>query len=48
MTSTLLIYREICYSVSYHLTDMGKNFIGTMGELFDWGREHMAYEKEKK
>ncbi len=40
-------YATVPPSVSYHLTDMGKKFIGTMGELFDWGREHMTFEKEQ-
>ena len=40
-----LIYR-ISYdivppSVSYHLTDMGKELIPSLNGLFDWGEQHM-------
>lgn len=34
-------YETVPPSVSYHLTDLGKNLIGTMGELFEWGKQHL-------
>ena len=40
-----LVYRHdygtVPPSVSYHLTAIGKDFIKTMSELFDWGKKHM-------
>lgn len=34
-------YQTIPPSVTYHLTDLGKDFIYTMEELFEWGKKHM-------
>lgn len=34
-------------SVTYHLTDTGKNLIYTMGDLFEWGKNHMEMAKNK-
>lgn len=30
-------------SVTYHLTDMGKDLINTLGAMFDWGKKHMEH-----
>ncbi len=38
-------YQTIPPSVTYHLTDLGKDLIGTMGELFNWGKKHMENKK---
>lgn len=32
-------------SVTYHLTDTGKDLIYTMGDLFEWGKKHMKKEQ---
>ena len=33
-------------SVTYHLTDLGKELVYTMGELFNWGQKlHAVHEK---
>lgn len=34
-------YGTVPPSVTYHLTDLGKELINTLGELFDWGKKHM-------
>lgn len=34
-------YGTVPPSVTYHLTDLGKEFILTMGELFEWGKKHL-------
>lgn len=38
-------YGTVPPSVTYHLTDMGKALINTMGELFEWGIAHMKSSK---
>ena len=32
-------------SVTYHLTDTGKDLIYTMGDLFEWGKKHIKKEQ---
>ena len=31
-------------STTYHLTQLGKNLIYTIGDLFEWGKKHMEDE----
>lgn len=31
-------YETVPPAVTYHLTDLGKSLVLTMGELFDWGK----------
>lgn len=33
-------------SVTYHLTELGKGLINTMGELFEWGKKHQEKDKD--
>lgn len=40
-------YETVPPSVSYHLTELGKTLIGTMGELFEWGKKHLEQTKQQ-
>ncbi|NLL32340.1 MAG: transcriptional regulator [Enterococcus cecorum] len=40
-------YQTVPPSVTYHLTDLGNDLVGTMGELFDFWKKHMESQKSK-
>ncbi|MCY9002472.1 winged helix-turn-helix transcriptional regulator [Peribacillus frigoritolerans] len=37
-------YETVPPSVTYHLTELGKNISDTLGELFEWGKKLQAHQ----
>ena len=40
-------YHTIPPSVSYHLTDLGKELLSALEALFNWGQKHQVSQKQE-